>query len=439
MLVKNKLIWSIIVVLVFFGCDSFEEDVYPDKNQIDNTSDVVMSLSPGSPVVLDLLQSTQLTGNASISISVKPVRGTASITTTGLLKYIPNQDFISGADSLKYKACIDVDCDESKVEFRYSDDESTCVTHAVYDEANLTENSLIIDVLANDKNCDQTFDIASLKIEESPAHGTAKITDGIILYTVTDANMQTDQFIYGVSTVENPDLYKYGIVDIIKEEVILVEAKNDLFEYTFYEYITELEDWGGAWGSEKPLTFSLEQLLANDELFNIPASEFTVTMSNSMIGSGSYQNGVFSFTPSAQFNGSASFEYQICYGNKCSSATVSIAVPEYNDGQIQVINNVITFDTWEQFDQALVDNNSSLNLSINDILGNDDLEGIAYNQLFISVIKSPSFGEVIYYDLELFKYTPDSNFENSGVDSFDYQVCYGQECVEGTVTIKVGQ
>ncbi|GAA5024915.1 hypothetical protein GCM10011506_08880 [Marivirga lumbricoides] len=436
MLMKNKVTWSLLLILlVFAGCDSFENDVYPDKDQLKNTSDVVMSLTPGSPVILDLLQSTQLTGNASISITKQPLKGTASITSTGLLKYIPNQDFITGADSLNYTACINTKCDESKVEFKYADAGSSCITRAVYDKSTLLENSIIIDVLANDIACDETFDITSLKIEESPVQGTVEISDGKVLYTATNENVETDQFIYGVATNENPELIKYGIVDIVKEQVIALKANNDIFEYTYEEYITKTDDWG----DQALLTFTLEQILSNDELFTIPAADLSVTMSNSVNGSGSYENGVFNFTTSSEFNGTASFEYQICYENICSTAIVNISVPEYNDGQIQAINDTITFATWQEFYAAMDSTYLSLDFTMDDIFGNDDLEGLNYNQLYISVYDQAAHGNVTYYDLEMIRYTPNESFANSGVDTFYYSICYNNVCSEATVIIKVEQ
>ncbi|MCG8406610.1 MAG: tandem-95 repeat protein [Phycisphaerales bacterium] len=140
-------------------------------------------------------------------------------------------------------------------------------------------------------------------------------------------------------------------------------------------------------------------------------------------------NGAITYTPTANFNGSDSFSYEVCDDGPpilCDTASVAITVHPINDPPVA------------ENDTAVTDEDTSVTIAV---LANDnDLDGHLDPSSVVvttgpgsgSVTINPANGEITY--------APNLNF--NGQDSFIYQVCddgtpLPSLCDSATVTISV--
>jgi hypothetical protein len=131
-------------------------------------------------------------------------------------------------------------------------------------------------------------------------------------------------------------------------------------------------------------------------------------------------NGNFTYTPTANYNGSFSLTYQACdFPGSCETATVTITVNAINDAPTAGND---TFNTNE--DQALTGN-----VSTND----SDIDSGA---LTYSVLTNVSSGTLSMTSNGSFTYTPASNYFGTQIST--YQACdAGGLCATATITINV--
>ena len=133
-------------------------------------------------------------------------------------------------------------------------------------------------------------------------------------------------------------------------------------------------------------------------------------------------NGSFTYTPNADFNGSDSFTYMANDGNlNSNAATVTIMVGAVND-------NPQASDDSAESDQDVA--------AIVDVLSNDnDADG---DTLSITSVTTPANGVATNNNDGTIMYTPNSGF--FGTDSFDYTIGDGNGGTDtATVTITVSQ
>ncbi len=132
----------------------------------------------------------------------------------------------------------------------------------------------------------------------------------------------------------------------------------------------------------------------------IPTNNGSVTINS---------DGTFDYVPDPNFNGSDSFEYEICDDGvplRCETAVVNITVNPVNDSPVALDDNAITQE----------DNPVGGDLSLNDSdLDGDDL--IASGTL----VSPPANGTATIQPDGMWLYTPDPDF--NGNDSFVYEIC----------------
>jgi uncharacterized repeat protein (TIGR01451 family) len=161
-------------------------------------------------------------------------------------------------------------------------------------------------------------------------------------------------------------------------------------------------------------------VLANDSdpdgdgltLISATASNGTVSVSGSDI----------TFTPSTNFNGSASVTYYVTDGAVTNSARIDLTVDPVNDVPVA------------QADSYGVDEDGTLNIAAPGVLGNDDdVEGDSLSAILFSDVTNGTFS------LNLdgsFTYMPDADYE--GADSFSYYAVDGfATSAVSSVTISV--
>ncbi|WP_018691178.1 Ig-like domain-containing protein [Algicola sagamiensis] len=117
-------------------------------------------------------------------------------------------------------------------------------------------------------------------------------------------------------------------------------------------------------------------------------------------------NGIFTYIPNQNFNGTDSFGYQVTDGVETASGTVTVTVTPVNDNP-DAVNDTFTINE----DTSL----TGQNLLTNDI----DVDGNTINVL-VTPTSSPSNGALTINADGTFTYIPNANF--AGVDSFSYGI-----------------
>ncbi len=430
---RNISILLLIACAMQQACDEAAPDVIPTSEEVDAAMDTDVPLTNG-PVIVNLIQSTNLLGDATIAISKVPEKGIIEILESALLKYTPNEQFTDGVDSATYTICVGDNCDAGTLTFRYEIDTDGCVIKTENDFVSvpLPSQQVVIEILDNDEPCQGAFDVPTLTIV-SLSGGEAVATDGLIFYYPVDGLEGSAELIYSIATQNEPEVLHYGVVsiDLLPEEVAELATNDDTFEYTYEEYQDELLQYNS-------LGIDLADILANDSLEQQPLGALEISLADqSTSGTTTYNSGeFFAYRPGETFTGSDSFTYQVCIDGRCSKATVTILVTDFPEEEERTISAVD-----DQFELSVTDLENygeaeRFLFSIDEILGNDEMGQLAYNQLeSVSITTQPSSGIALYYSLESFSFQLGEDFQ--GTDRFVYQICGNGECSEATVSITV--
>ncbi len=138
----------------------------------------------------------QSLNSASLTIASAPQHGTASVdSTNGSVIYRPASAY-SGTDSLQYtvRDGLGAPANTASVSVRIQP-----APVATNDTATLqVDQSVTINVLANDASTGGTLDPTSIVIVVAPTHGAAVVTNGEVVYTPTMGYSGLDTFQYSV-------------------------------------------------------------------------------------------------------------------------------------------------------------------------------------------------------------------------------------------------
>ena len=332
-----------------------------------------------------------------------PANGTVVINEDGSFTYTPDEGF-SGTDSFFYRVA-DADGDDSTATATITVNSTNTDPEAVDDGPLSTDEDTPltgIDVLGNDTDADG--DPLTVTSATSP-DGTVTINpDGsldftpnadfngptTIQYTIDDGNGGSDTAIVTIN----------------------VAPVNDA---------PVAEDDTGATQEDVPVTFTAAELLANDS--DVDGDALTITAVGPSTNGTAVLNadGSVTFTPTTDFNGTASFVYTVEDGNGGSdTATVTITVPAQNDAPIAVDDGPLSTDE----DTPLTGIN---------VLGNDtDADG---DPLTVTSASSPDGTVTINPDGSL-DFTPNTDF--NGPTTIQYTIDDGNGGTDtATVTINV--
>lgn len=356
-----------------------------------------------------LANDTDLDGDALNAVLVMDVQhGTLTLNPDGTFTYVPAADF-NGTDSFTYKA-NDGDVDSNVVTVTITVDAVNDGPTATDDAYDINEDGALIvvdpnGILANDSDIDG--DMLTAILITDVQHGTLTLNaDGTFTY-IPEANFYgTDSFTYKAND---------GTIDsTIATVTITVNPVNDPPVANNDYYVTD---------EDTPITIPAPGFYANDV---DPDNAIYHNMYNSGNQFGTLVapfggGGTFTYYPTANFNGVASFFYQISDGQYSSMAYIYITVNPVNDGPAA------------QDDEYTIDEDTVLSVPAAGVMENDsDVDGPSLN---VSLLSDVSNGTLVLNPDGSFEYTPDANF--NGVDSFIYTLTDGTLTTNATVTITV--
>jgi VCBS repeat-containing protein len=337
-----------------------------------------------------------------------PSHGSLTLNANGSFTYTPAANF-NGSDSFTYKAndgtatsnpaavTITVDAindDPVASDDAYGTAEDTALTVAAPG------------VLANDSDPDGNNNL-SVVPGAGPSHGTLTLnTDGSFTYT-PDANYN------------GPDTFTYRASDgtaasNLATVRITVNAVNDAPAAANNAY--------GA-TEDTPLKVAAPGVLGND---SDPDDDTLSAVAVSGPAHGTLtlnEDGSFTYTPAANYNGPDSFTYRASDGTATSNpATVTITVDAVNDAPAAADD---AYSTAED---------TPLKVAAPGVLGNDsDPDGTAPTAVLVS---GPGHGSLTQNANGSFAYIPAANY--NGPDSFTYKASDGSlSSSAATVTITV--
>jgi hypothetical protein len=229
--IKRKKIINYLIVfwglsLIFFtACNQVKEDDFPDPTE-DNL-DVEALTTPESPTVINLLNNQSFGTETEFELLTSTeTAGAAQFIGRGLMLYTPKETATEGTDKVRFRTRSGKDKpwqeNEIKVIIVVKPDDLPCRLGARPDFAFIppTEPSLVIDVLANDRFCNNRPDSSSLQIAIQPLLGKAEIVQPAggrpkVRYTRNQNNPTTanrDVFVYKIHELNKPDNVAYGVV-----------------------------------------------------------------------------------------------------------------------------------------------------------------------------------------------------------------------------------
>jgi gliding motility-associated-like protein len=410
----------------FSGNDAFQFNITDLTNLTSNTATISIQVSDQAPTAVDDAATTnedqaidiQVLDNdtdpqsnidaGSVTITIAPLNGTASPNPDGTVTYTPNPDYFGG-DSFSYTVCDETDyCDEAKVTITINPINDAPV--AVTDDVTLAEDSpVLIRVLNNDYDVDNTNDELTLTIVTQPQHGTAQLVSEPIgiQYTPDENYFGTDLLVYRIT---DPDgLWDQATVNLT------ITWVNDA-------PLPGNDQFG-------PISMAGETLdvIENDSDpdNNLDPSSLTIAEAPTHGTATPNPDGTVFYLPNEDFFGNDSFSYQICdTEGACAQAEVSLSVIAGN-GPPQALNDSYTLAE----DQP----------SLFNPLGNDTDPNNNIDPSSLSIVQAPQNGtlEFVGSDGSL-RYTPAKDYYGS--DAFVYEICDVGEpvyCDQATVSFTI--
>ena len=204
-----------------------------------------------------------------------------------------------------------------------------CAPEAVADAATTAEDVAVsIPVLSNDTFGDDGPNTGSITITDVPSNGTVSVNDGGTPTDPTD-----DQIVY------TPNANYNGLDTLIYE---ICDANNDCDTALVVITVTSVDDLPVAnadaanTNEETPLSSTVvpNDVLSGDggNTFNNACTICTTTSNGTLVFN---NDGTYSYTPNANFNGTDQFIYELCdIDGDCDTALVTITVNPVNDPPI---------------------------------------------------------------------------------------------------------
>jgi VCBS repeat-containing protein len=331
--------------------------------------------------------------------------GTTNLANDGTVTYTPAANY-NGADSFTYTvsdgnggtATAKVDVTVNPV-----NDNPVAADDAKSTDEDTTLTFPSSDLKSNDSDVDG--DALSVTNVGAASHGTTNLAnDGTVTYTPAANYNGPDSFTYTVSDGNGGSAT--AKVDLTVNAVNDAPVAND-------DTAETAED----------TALNNINVLGNDT--DVEGDQLIVSSVGAAAhGTASLDNGVVSYTPAANYNGSDSFSYTVSDGNGgTEQGTVNVNVTPVND------NPAAAADTYG------TNEDQNLNVPAPGVLGNDsDVDGDTLTAALAS--QALAHGSVTVNPDGSFSYNPDADY--NGTASFTYTVSDGKGgTATGQVTINV--
>ncbi|WMO16971.1 tandem-95 repeat protein [Vibrio alginolyticus] len=395
--------WNGSEILIFTATDPSGESVSQTVNfTVAPVADIVAdnaTVVEDTPTIIKVLGNDTFEGDdklVSLDTNHGPANGTVSVNPDGSVTYTPNDNY-HGADSFTYivtsggvSESTTVNVDVTPVNDAPVAKDDTAVT----DE----DTSVTIDVLPNDTDIDGdtlSIDSASVPSEQ----GTVEIVDGKLVFTPAENFHGDAEITYTVTDGSLTDQATVNVTVNAVNDTPVVES--NIADQTLAEDFT-------------PYTINLNT--AFSDVDNVDG-DLTFSVSGNSNIQVAIVNGIATFTPTADWNGSEALTFTATDpGGESVSQTVNFAVAPVAD--IVADKATVVEDTP----------------TIIKVLGNDTFEG---DDKVVSLDSNhgPANGTVSVNPDGSVTYTPNDNFH--GTDSFTYIVTSGGVSESTTVNVDV--
>ncbi|MFM2651553.1 tandem-95 repeat protein, partial [Vibrio alginolyticus] len=395
--------WNGSEALTFTATDPSGESVSQTVNfTVAPVADIVAdnaTVVEDTPTIIKVLGNDTFEGDdkvVSLDTNNGPANGTVSVNPDGSVTYTPNDNY-HGTDSFTYivtsggvSESTTVNVDVTPV----NDAPVATNDNAVTDE----DTPVTIDVLPNDTDIDgDTLSIQSASVPE--AQGTVEIVDGKLVFTPAENFHGDAEITYTVTDGALTDQATVNVTVNAVNDTPVVES--NIADQTLAEDFT-------------PYTIDLNT--AFSDVDNVDGE-----LSFSVSGNSNIQvaivNGIATFTPTADWNG--------------SEALTFTATDPSGESVSQTVNFTVAPVADIVADSATVVEDTP---TIIKVLGNDTFEG---NDKVVSLDSNngPANGTVSVNPDGSVTYTPNDNFH--GADSFTYIVTSGGVSESTTVNVDV--
>jgi large repetitive protein len=253
--------------------------------------------------------------------------------------------------------------------------------------------------LGNDADADR--DALSVVAVRGAVHGAVALDSGVITFTPPPDFFGVASFEYVLSD---------GAATSVGSVAVSVTAVNDA-PVALGDAATTAED--------TLLVLPAAALLGNDRDIDGDALVL-VGAGNAVGGAVALVDGAVTFTPAADFHGTAGFEYAISDGAVQVSAAVAVEVTPVNDAPVAVA------------DQAATDEDTAVAIAVAALLGND--HDVDSDALAVTAVGNPVGGTVALAG-DIITFTPAPDFH--GAASFDAQISDGAASSSSTVAVAV--
>ena len=256
------------------------------------------------------------TSNLSFSGINDAINGTAIVNAEGNIEFTPVADF-NGIALIEYTITDGAKTFTglARVNVAPVNDAPIASNDTATTEEDAPITILAADLLGNDSDVDR--DTLSISSVDNAINGTAIVNaDGDIEFT-PDANFS------GTATID------YTVSDGIASNTAAVEITVN----SINDAPVANNDTAAAINEDTSITISAAELLGNDS--DVEGDSLSITSVNSDSGTATLNaEGQIEFTPNANFNGIATFDYTVSDGTDSSTASVEVTVNAVNDPPI---------------------------------------------------------------------------------------------------------
>lgn len=419
--IKIGFISSVIIAcaLFLYSCDTFEADPDLQVPEVELESEELVVMNNGSTFI-DL--AAQVKSNVAVNFSItSPVqKGSLTNLGNGLLQYQPTAGLAKGRDSFVFSVFSQsnqlITKDTIVIVIENDSTQLPCGVYTGDDYVyGFTGGSpVVVNVLANDFICSIDSSDVRVSIHRPydtfpPYFGSAAVVDNKIVYTAGASFQSADKVVYKIASATDPAIVSYGLVYITSENSCIPVATNDRYAIDSLSRIGES---------------LFIPAFNNDQSCSVTnASQVSIT-DPPAFGTVGFTTGGFLYTVTDTVNVTENFTdafiYEICVGNQCTSAQVTL---------LALSDPVLTCQLKALTDSIDLSQNTLSPIGL-DVLFNDVIcDSLKTFRITVSPTKGTATisGSIISYARDFSK--PDD-------DQLEYEICDELGCSSAKVFIK---